>query len=374
MKKFKVLFAVCAIVLSVLTVFSLSTSAASVQIRPENFSPTNANIDSDGNISSIAQNRSVVLKQNIKSDVKQVLGGANGTVTFSFELESADNSALTTSIYFFNANETAVFANTITKEITAQQQESDIMVTITIGINSTADLANLNLKIKNITLSGTPDATPSPTPTQSAGTSPSPTPSGSPDGDEASPSVSPSGSPSASPSATAEAPTPSPTPTKIPGIIYEPTKDPYIDNNVTNPPPTLDPSININPDELATPVPEDPSSPSIEDVPQKDFSNDSETGLIILFTVLFVLLGIDIAAIIWRKKMGYDNIVNGGISRRKVRDDLYDYPDDDGTRYDFDDSFKDQFDNELDADDTAEADVYEDADADGFNEDDSIED
>jgi hypothetical protein len=46
----------------------------------------------------------------------------------------------------------------------------------------------------------------------------------------------------------------------------------------------------------------------------------------ILFLVLVILLAADIVLIIWRKNMGYEERVNNGITRRKVRDDLVDIP------------------------------------------------
>ena len=63
-------------------------------------------------------------------------------------------------------------------------------------------------------------------------------------------------------------------------------------------------------------------------VPEKNFNNSPVTGLIILFVVLVLLLAADIFVIIYRKKMGYETMINNGISRRKVRDDLCDYPED----------------------------------------------
>ncbi len=61
---------------------------------------------------------------------------------------------------------------------------------------------------------------------------------------------------------------------------------------------------------------------------EKNFNNSPATGLIILFVVLVLLLAADIFVILWRKRMGYETMINNGISRRKVRDDLCDYPED----------------------------------------------
>lgn len=85
--------------------------------------------------------------------------------------------------------------------------------------------------------------------------------------------------------------------------------------------------MTINPEEIATPVPE--ATPVPTPVPnEKSFNNSPVTGLIILFAVLVLLLAADIFVILWRKKMGYETMINNGISRRKVRDDLCDYPED----------------------------------------------
>jgi hypothetical protein len=70
--------------------------------------------------------------------------------------------------------------------------------------------------------------------------------------------------------------------------------------------------------------------------------------------VLFLLLGIDIIIIIWRKQMGYGNEVNGGISRRKMRDDLYDYPEDAEDAEVFEDNFTSSLDSGAPSDNADE--------------------
>lgn len=84
--------------------------------------------------------------------------------------------------------------------------------------------------------------------------------------------------------------------------------------------------MTIDPEDIATPVPE--ATPVPTPVPQKGFNNSPVTGLIILFVVLVLLLAADIFVILYRKRMGYETMINNGISRRKVRDDLCDYPED----------------------------------------------
>ena len=55
-------------------------------------------------------------------------------------------------------------------------------------------------------------------------------------------------------------------------------------------------------------------------------SNSPSLSFIALFAFLVLLLAVDLFLIYWRKQMGCGTLINNGISRRKVRDDLVDYP------------------------------------------------
>lgn len=155
------------------------------------------------------------------------------------------------------------------------------------------------------------------------------------------PTEEPSPTPTTTATSTATA-KPTPTPTKKPSVVYEPTKDPYNEaGRVTNPPPTM--PDNVSTDNLATQQPTEVPTATGETVKTK-INNDPAFGIAVFFGILILLLAADIAVIIWRKKMGFTSLVNGGVSRRKIGEDLCDYPDDDGTKPHGDDSF----DNDLD--------------------------
>ena len=191
--------------------------------------------------------------------------------------------------------------------------ESAILkITVTLPENA----GKVKIRLSEASISCHADA--SPTPTEE----PSPTPT-----------------PTATSTATAK---PTPTPTKKPSVVYEPTKDPYNDaGRVTNPPPTM--PDNVSTDNLATQQPTEVPTATGETLKTK-VNNDPAFGIAVFFGILILLLAADIAVIIWRKKMGFTNLINGGVSRRKIGEDLCDYPDDDGTKPHGDDSF----DNDLD--------------------------
>ncbi|MBR2860750.1 MAG: hypothetical protein IKB86_02830 [Clostridia bacterium] len=344
-----------------LMLLPFAVSAGETTVSPDRFSPSGASIatiGSTGNISNISGDTVILTANNLSDKVAEVLGTSGGEITFSFACtptyQEGETGALNTYISILNGAD--VSGSSVTKRIN-ENQLANVSVRITISISNSEHIESI--KISNISLSGTPDATPTP----SASPSEEPTP----DGTGESPSPTPDGElPSVDPSedtSTIVPETPTPTPTKTPGIIYEPTKDPYKDNTVTNAPPTLDPNIKVEEDDIATPVPEDTSQPFL-DPPKKDTSSSPEMGLIIMFAVLFLLLGIDIIIIIWRKQMGYGNEINGGISRRKMRDDLYDYPEDEEDAEIFEDNFTSSLESSAqsdNADEEAEQEISEDA-------------
>lgn len=189
-----------------------------------------------------------------------------------------------------------------------------VMLKITVTLPENA--GKVKIRLSEASISCHADATPTPT------EEPSPTPTT-----------------TATSTATAK---PTPTPTKKPSVVYEPTKDPYNDaGRVTNPPPTM--PDNVSTDNLATQQPTEVPTATGETVKTK-VNNDPAFGIAFFFGILILLLAADIAVIIWRKKMGFTNLINGGVSRRKIGEDLCDYPDDDGTKPHGDDSF----DNDLD--------------------------
>ncbi len=200
--------------------------------------------------------------------------------------------------------------------------------------NSTPTATATATSTATATPTGSPDGSPSASPTSSSDASPTPdgspsaSPSSSPDG---SPDSSPSGSPTSSAGVTASATTTAKVtakPTKRPSTS-ERTNDPYNRNWETQAPPTLPPEVTMKPHEIATPVPElETEAPAINSGDEgKVERKDPLKVLTILFLVLVLLLAIDIYAIYWRKRMGYETMINNGISRRKVQD-FCDYPED----------------------------------------------
>lgn len=187
------------------------------------------------------------------------------------------------------------------------------LLKITVNVNGNA----VKIKLSSVTINCKADATPTPTAEEPT---PSPTPTPTP----------------------AETEKPTPTPTRKPSVIYEPTKDPYNgEGRVTNPPPTM--PENVSTDNLATQQPTQVPASTAETLKTK-VNNDPAVGIAVFFCILLLLLAADIAVIIWRKKLGFTSLVNGGVSRRKIGEDLCDYPDDDGSQHYGDDSF----DNDLD--------------------------
>lgn len=191
-------------------------------------------------------------------------------------------------------------------------EDEVIKVTITFNVQDKSKLTDF--QITSAFLTATP-ATVSASPSASPSSSLEPSPSG---------SIEPSESPTLEPSPTATNAITEPTsePTKRPTTTPEPTKDNYTSNSQTQAPPTLSlpPEVTINPDELATPV------PGATTVSENKISRSPSLSFIILFLVLILLLAADLFLIYWRKQMGYGTLINNGISRRTVRDDLVDYP------------------------------------------------
>lgn len=287
MKKFKVvLFLTVILLLAALPFFC--TSAAPVVVSIDDLLIT-INADSfDGTTP-------VTVTADISTLAKTALGENGGKLEVEIVHNAPEDAGVTYGIVISPSSEIS-------------PEDDVIKVTITFSVSDKSKLTDF--EITSATLTATPVVA-------------SPDPSG---------STEPSGSvePSAASSPTAEvSPTPTeviveitPTPTPKPNVTPEPTKDTYTSSSQTQAPPTLSlpPELTINPDELATPVPE------ITPEPEKRISSSPSLSFIILFAVLILLLAVDLFLIYWRKQMGYGTLINNGISRRKVRDDLMDYP------------------------------------------------
>ncbi len=197
-----------------------------------------------------------------------------------------------------------------TVEVSASQVASGVEVTIVaLGISKESVQS---ATLSNLSISCTPNATATPdataTPTHSA------TPTA---------STSASASPKATPNTTATAKPNS----NGNGSGYERTNDPYDGSKrVTNPPPSMSGDLDINENDIATQAPDEPTS-APENVSTK-INTDPTFGLILLFVILFLFLAVDIVIIIWRKKLGFWQLINGGVAKRKVAENLCDNPED----------------------------------------------
>ncbi len=310
MRKLRIFAFITALVLAV-TVFSFSVGAAS--LSPSEFTVSGASFN--GNVAT-AENISsgtIRLEKNIASIARSLLGTAGGVLDISLSVDPTykqdEGGNVSYTIALDNNGSSGEF--TLTED---DMSRSGLSLVITV---TNVDASKLeSLRVSNISITGTPNATPTPSP------SPSPTP----EDEDPSPSASASASPSAS-AGTANSPTPTATSKPNSGSKTEPTNDTYNDRNkVTNPPPTIVGDVDISDIDLATPVPE-PATPTPDASFSDKVSNDPALGLIILFAVLLLLLAADIVAIIWRKKLGFSGLINGGVARRRVRDDLVDIPD-----------------------------------------------
>lgn len=236
-----------------------------------------------------------------------------GTVTVKVTASAVDESGKAVSI----GQKTSLNGQAGETQAAAKVKKGEA-ATLRITVTLQSSTEKIKIKLSDASISCRADATPSPT------KEPTPTPTD---------------SHTATPTATAKV---TPTPTKKPSVSYEPTKDPYSDaGRVTNPPPTM--PDNVSTDNLATQQPTEVPSATEETIKTK-VNNDPAFGITVFFIILILLLAADIAVIVWRRKMGFTNLINGGVSRRKIGEDLCDYPDDDGSLHHGDDSF----DNDLD--------------------------
>lgn len=251
---------------------------------------------------------SVSITQVITSYAKDMLGEDGGKLEITIDFTATEEANVTLS-----KKEILPGAN-----ISAEDLEGEIKVKLTFTIGDKDALTSLKITSAKLTAyPNTPEPSPSGSPSGSPTGSLEPSPTGSLD-----PSGSPTGSLEPSPTVTDVITEPTQEPTKRPTVTPEPTKDNYSSNSQTQAPPTLSlpPDVTIDPN-IPTPVPEEVTPPPLQKV-----SNSPSLSFIALFAFLVLLLAVDLFLIYWRKQMGCGTLINNGISRRKVRDDLVDYP------------------------------------------------
>lgn len=264
------------------------------KIQVKTFSSSDVVADPNGTSGTIT------IIQDISTSAKEALGENGGRLEVSVTLDSSAEAVVSKS-YKINPSST----------ITVDQINGAISVEITFTISDISAFTSLTIESATLTAypeTASPDLSPSPSDEE--------TPTGS-----LPPEESPSDSLEPSPSATDAIFEPTQEPTKKPVITPEPTKDNYTSNSQTQAPPTLSlpPDVTVDPN-AATPVPE--PTP----VPFEKVSNSPSLSFTVFFLILVLLLVIDLFLIYWRKQMGYGILINNGISRRKVQDDLVNTP------------------------------------------------
>lgn len=325
MKKLKYIFAILVLALSILPLFVVNAVSTTVSVNKT----VTASQFTDG-----------VYKftVDVSSYADDLLGSNGGTLSVGNVSHTggvsvgARISGKTVSITLTISDESTFTSVTVNSFIlNGTPNESTLTPTATENATPTATATST----VTATPTGSPDGSPGASPTSSSDVSPTPdgspsaSPSSSPNSSD-DPSASPSTSPSSSAGVTGTATTtPKVTakPTKRPSTS-ERTNDPYNRDWETQAPPTIPPEVTMKPQDLATPVAGETTpvpTPALKVDPVG--SANITKGLVILFLVLILLLAVDIYAIFWRKRMGYENMINNGISRRKVQD-LCDYPED----------------------------------------------
>ena len=316
MKKLKYLFIILVLAISILPLFVVEAASTTVQVNRT--------------ITSYSEDKSIVYQVGIGSAADNLLGGKEGTLSIGTVNYSGSGVSLSNKRISGN---NAVFTFSVNEEtFTALEFKS-------FELNATVTETPTPTPTQN-----PGGETPTPTPTQNPdGETPTPTPTQKPDGETPSPTpdnVTPSPTPEGqtpSPTPEGETPSPSPTPTstakvtetpkqtakptKRPSVV-ETTKDPYNRDWKTQAPPTIPPDVTATP--YATPVAgvtEEPTHP-----PSITEGENEANVFFIVCMCLILLLIIDLFIILWRKRMGCGTLINNGIARRKVRDDLCDYP------------------------------------------------
>lgn len=242
------------------------------------------------------ENGKIVVTQDITTLVETLLGENGGTIEVNIAFD-ANPEANVSMIHTLNPSATILPGES--------GNGTSVIITFTIGDES----AFTSLTITSATLTAYPETS---TPDLSPSPSDEETPTGSLEPDE-------TPTESLEPSPSDENTEESPEVTKKPTVTPEATKDNYTSNSQTQAPPTLSlpPNVTVNP---VTPVPE--QTP----VPFEKVSNSPSLSFTIFFLILVLLLVVDLFLIYWRKQMGYGVLINNGISRRKIQDDLVNTP------------------------------------------------
>lgn len=292
---------------------AMAVLASTFSISAKPVDPTKMNFSADGATGNgktwVAKEGSdkIELTADITSFLDEDTKNYGGKVTFTVEASaldkegnSIDDSKVSQKISL-NGNGSGGSSKTVTVE-KGEKVEAVIQFKLS---NGAADGGTWGITLKEVDVECSPNATPTPSET------PTPTPTATDNGEN-----------TPTPTATA---TSTPAPTKKPTVTPETTKDPYTgENRVTNAPPTLDPNIEVG--EIATMQPTEEPVPTDNGGTGNRVNTDPTFGFIVLFSVLILLLGADIGVIVWRKKMGYGNEINGGVVKRKIGTDLCDYP------------------------------------------------
>ena len=281
MKKIKFLtFFAVAILIASLCFFNTGATSVTREITPL----INKTADSSN-----IENGTIVIVQDITSLAQETIGENGGRLAVEIIYSSQTEASV------------AVRCNVLPAEtLTPEQIDGGVSVQITFSIGDVSAFSSLS--ITSATLTAFPNE----------------------------PAVSPSPSDESEPSSSlapveSDDPIYEPTqePTKRPVVTPERTKDNYVSNNQTQAPPTfsLPPDVTIDPNR--TPVPELPAETP---EPFEKVSNSPSLSFTIFFLILVILLVIDLFLIYWRKQMGYGVLINNGISRRKIKEDFVNTP------------------------------------------------
>lgn len=313
--------------------FMLFFTVVSVQAEVLNslkFTANSGTVSSSGGTYTLTDfTERATMQADISDAVRKAVGENGGSVTVScrvsVKLVNGSGQNITMSLSGTgSSSSTLVTENTLlscTAKISAEQLDRTVNLVFT-----NIDPEKISqISIRAITITGEPaEATPTVSPTPTGGTEATPTPT-------------PTEVPTPSASSTAPA-TPDPTAkaTPRPTTAYESTHDTWTDNKVTNAPPT--PAIDIGDiGELATPVAEITPEPQEGDTMPS--GNQINKGLIILFAVLLVLLGADIAAIFIRKRYAPAALSAGADSvHRSIKEEDYEefFEEEEEHTYDYD--------------------------------------
>ena len=285
--------------LKFLTFFALAILLASLCFLNIGATSVTRDITNDIKVKTFSSTESdkITTEIEISSTAKELLGENGGRLEASVLFDSPQDVIMDYEIL-------------PSSSLTAEQANDIVKLNITFSTSDGSILTSLTITSATLTAypeTSTPDLSPSP--------SDEATPTGSLEPEE-----SPSDALEPSPSATDAIFEPTQEPTKRPTVTPEATKDNYTSSSQTQAPPTLSLPPNVTVDPNITPVPE--PTP----VPFEKVSNSPSLSFTVFFLILVLLLVVDLFLIYWRKQMGYGVLINNGISRRKVQDDLVNTP------------------------------------------------